>query len=166
MPNMNRLSRRIEQALYSLRREYGGSLDVYKLVSAETDPRTGVASVVHDVTPIKRAIILPGTVAKREIRGISLISANKQLVQGGHWESIDKVFIVLRRDLASNFELSTDDWIVYDSVKYNIDKLQRFEFDVGIIVWCKAVVGDTPHQTHILRAENWLHLGGVVDGES
>ncbi|MCA9069145.1 MAG: hypothetical protein KDA84_09495 [Planctomycetaceae bacterium] len=164
MTNMNRLKRRIEQALYSLKREYGGSIDIYQLISSDTNSRTGETTIVKTVHPVQRAIILPGTVARREIRGISLISANKQLVQGGHWESVDKIFILSSRDLT--FDPNTDDWIVYESQKFKIDKVQRFEFDSGLIIWGKAVIGDVPEQVHQLRAENWLHLEVENDGES
>ena len=41
-PPVNRnLNQRIRQALYQLKKDYGAPIDIYKLVSSETDARTG-----------------------------------------------------------------------------------------------------------------------------
>ena len=48
-PPVNRnLNQRIRQALYQLKKDYGAPIDIYKLVSSETDARTGEKSHHED----------------------------------------------------------------------------------------------------------------------
>ena len=79
-PANSTLNRMIQQTLYSLKQQYGGTVSVYRLNDAETDVRTGRKTINKDVFVIRRAVILPVTVSRSVIQSISQISANKAFV--------------------------------------------------------------------------------------
>lgn len=71
------ISHQSKLALYTLKRQYGASIDIYKAVSSVANLSTGVRSVVPEVTHVERAIILPTKVSRELRQTISAISANK-----------------------------------------------------------------------------------------
>jgi hypothetical protein len=106
------------------------------------DPKTGEASVNTLTTRIKRAIVLPVTMTRDIVRNISIISADKQMVQGGGYETGKRVFIIDRRD-ARTLVLSQDDWLVWNGRKYQFEKVEEMEFDSGWIITGKVLLGET-----------------------
>lgn len=161
MSSNRNVNQRMRAVLYSLKRQYGDRIDIYSQLSVSSDARTGERNIECGVTVIDRAIILPASVLRREIRGISLISANKQLVMGGGYDNVSRVFIIDRED-APDLEIQKDDWIVYGGRKYEIDKFDEFEFDSAWIIAGKAVEGEVPEQIHLLSADNLLTITSLA----
>jgi alpha-L-arabinofuranosidase len=161
-PHQYFLNRQMQLALYALKRQYGGPIVIYRLLTSEVDAKTGVASVETLATRIKRAIVLPATFTREVVRNISLISADKQLVQGGGYESGKRVFIIDRRD-ARNLVISLDDWLVWLGQKYQIEKLEEMEFQTGWIVTGKVLVGETDLE---LGLQQSIDSGDIVEIDS
>ena len=154
-PPVNRnLNQRIRQALYQLKKDYGAPIDIYKLVSSETDARTGEKIVAKTVTHVRRAIVVPSRMDRVANQTISLISANKQFVTGGHYDVNERDFIIDRRDVPALPELTADDWIVYNRRKYQVKTVESFEVDAGWVVTARELVGETPEFIHDLRVES------------
>jgi hypothetical protein len=141
-PHQYFLSRQMQVALYALKRQYGGPLAIYRLLSSEVDPRTGVASVRTQVTRIRRAVVLPAMMTRDVVRNISVISADKQMVQGGSYDASKRVFVIDRRD-ARSLVLSQDDWLVWEGRKYQFEKIEKLEFRTGWIITGKVLLGET-----------------------
>jgi hypothetical protein len=148
--------------LYSLKRQYGGSIDIYTLDSASTDPRTGVVTSNRNVIHIDRAPVLPAKMIKEVRRSISQISANKMFVVGGTYDAGRRIFIVDRRD-APNLQLTNNSYVVYRSRKYEIEVVQEFEFESGWVLTGRELVGEVPEQIHLLQADNLLSLQGETN---
>jgi len=157
------LNQQIRRVLYALKRQYGGQIDVHKLNASETNARTGRKQQTVTVTRIKRAIVLPGHTARKAIRGISLISANKTLVTGGTYDSQKRDFIIDRRDTPGLPALTADDWIVYQGRKYQVAEVDAFEFDAAWIVTAKELVGEVPQQTFRVGVSESLNLTSVAE---
>ena len=158
-PPINRnLNQRIRQALYQMKKDYGAPIDIYKLVSSETDARTGDKVVTKSVTHVRRAIVVPARIDRVAQQTISVISANKQFVTGGHYDASQREFIIDRRDVPALPELTADDWIVYNRRKYQIKNIESFEVDAGWVIAARELVGETPEQVFDLRAESFLEL--------
>lgn len=153
------LTRTIQRTLYSLKRQYGGSIDIYTLDSASTDPRTGIVTSVRDVVHIDRAPVLPARLVREVRRSISQISANKMFVVGGTYDAGRRIFIVDRND-APNLQLTNNSYIVYRSRKYEIETIQEFEFEAGWTITGRELVGEVPEQIHLLKADNLLSIEG------
>ncbi len=159
------LNRQIRRVLYALKRQYGGQIDVHKLMASETDVRTGQKQQTVTVTRIDRAIVLPGHTARKAIRGISLISANKMMVTGGTYDSQTRDFIIDRRDALNLSTLTADDWIVYQGRKYQVAEVDAFEFDAAWIVTAKELVGEVPKQTFRVGISDSLNLTSAAEAE-
>lgn len=163
------LNRRILNTLYMLKRQYGGSFDLYRRgTGGSTDHKTGVVTVDKSVVNIRRGIILPAKVIRESAQTISVISANKAFVVGGTYDSSTRMFIVDRRDVPDldlkDFDPTPDDWIVYKNRKYEIKTFQEFEFESAWVFTGKAVLGDVPEQIFQLCADNLVRVNqGAVD---
>jgi len=152
------LNRMIQQILYSLKRQYGGTVSVYRLNDAETDVRTGRKSINKDVFVVRRAVILPVTVSREVIQSISQISANKAFVYGASFDSGLRKFIIDARDLPEGFEFTNDYWLVYNGRRYEIKAIWEFEFRAAWIIVGKELMGRSPEQVHLVAADSLLNL--------
>lgn len=158
------LPRIILNTLYMLKRQYGGTFDLYRRGSdGSVDHLTGDVVVDKSVITIKRGIILPAKVIREAVQNISVISANKAFVFGGTYDSATRMFIVDRRDIPElnlkDFDPTPDDWLVYKGRKYEIKDFQEFEFDSAWVFTAKAILGDVPEQIFQLAADNLVRVG-------
>lgn len=142
------LKKWIRATIYAMKREYGGSITIYELVSADTDLETGIKTATYNSYPIARAVVLPLHAMRQVIQGISLISANKKLVQGGTFDAGDRVFIIDRKDVPATFELEKDDWIEYDGKRYDIKYVDEYEPETSWLVLGKVIEGVVPELHH------------------
>lgn len=129
-PNYN-LVKLIQNAVASLKRDYGHAISVYQGVPT-TDVETGV--VTRNVTGynIRRAIVLP----------VRVLEAVKNLGQGGlagrlniigsRYDTGKRLFIIDRRDLP--VVLSLNDWIKYDERKYSLETIDEYEYHTAYLV--------------------------------
>jgi len=140
------LIRFIRQNIYTLKREYGGSITIYKLLDASTNLDSGTKTYNASSYEIKRAVVLPVRIMRHVIQSISLISANKKIVQGGTFDMGDRVFIVDRRDVPSTLELMKDDWIIYDDRRYDIKSIEEYEQKTAWLIVGKLIAGVVPEQ--------------------
>jgi hypothetical protein len=139
-----------------LRREFGDTITVYRLSASQTDPTTGHRTQNILAYTVRLAVVLPGQWSQQEKRGISLISANKSLVQGGQYEVGLQGFIVDSRDLP--FTPSTDDWIVYNDRQYNIASIDAYEQSTSWIIGARALPGRANNQIFQLKSESVVSL--------
>ena len=160
----NNVKQRMRAALYALKRSYGGRIDIYKKGAASSNPRTGERTIQKSLTQIKRAVILPAEVARQEVRGISTISANKGLVQGGWYDNALTIFIIEQKD-APDLTLTPDDWIVYDGKKYQIEEFREWAFDTCWVVTAKALLGEVPEQIFSMSVNDILPVSDEAGEE-
>ena len=139
----NSLTAMMRRSLYKLKCEYGFRIEIHKLVSSNTDVRTGRKTITTNRIVVPRAVVLPETLDRTIKRNISLISSNKEFVSGGTSDIGTRDFIVDRRDVSLP-ELTADDWIVYLHQKYQIMKVESFEQEAGWIITAKRISGETP----------------------
>lgn len=156
------LKRTIQRTLYMLKRQYGGTIDIYTLDSSLTNQETGVVTMVRDVVHVYRAIVLPARMQREVRRSISQISANKTFVVGGTYDAGRRIFIIDRDD-APDLDITNNTYVVYRNRKYEIESFQEYEFDAGWIVVGRELVGEVPEQIHILKADNLLDLQGATN---
>lgn len=148
MPSNRNLNRRIRQALYALKRTYGASIDIYKLVSTDTDVRTGTKTIDKTVYPVARAIVLPETM-KRAAKQVSALAATSKDVMSpgaGTYDTGRRIFLIDRLDVPTLPDLSSDDWIVYDNGKYQVAEVEALEVNSGWAITAKRIVGEIPEQ--------------------
>ena len=163
MANENRtLNRFIRRTLYSLKRQYGSRVDIYKLVGVNTDYETGVKTVDKTVEVVRKCIVLPVKVAREVSKTISQISANKMFVYGGTYDAGTRMFIVDTRDMPKDFEFTNDDWIVYNSRRYDIKTIEEFEQRTAWTIVAKEVSGVRPEQVLFAHVTDQLSMSQEV----
>jgi hypothetical protein len=128
-----------------MKKEYGSPITVYKLGSVDTDYESGVKTATRTSYQITRAVVLPVNIKREVIQSISLISANKKIVQGGMYDVGMRTFIIDRRD-AQFTTLANDDWIVYDDKRYDIKAIEEFEQRTAWLVIARELEGVVPAQ--------------------
>lgn len=156
------LNRRIDQTLYMLKRQFGGTISIYQMGDATVDHLTGVKTIPKTVTVVRRAIILPVKIVREVVQSISVISANKSFVVGGSYDTSLRMFIVEQND-APGIELTESDWIVYRDRRYEVKSFEEYEFDSAWVIMGKAVRGDQPAQIYPRSADNLLRLTQISD---
>ena len=152
-PAERTLTRSIRQTLYMLKRQFGGTIDIYTLLSSNTDPRTGEVVDSKEVVNVDRAIILPARVTREVKKSISQISANKMFVVGGTYDASRRLFIIDRSDVP-DLDLTNNSYVIYRNRKYEIETIQEFEFEAGWIITGRELMGEVPQQIHLLHADN------------
>lgn len=158
------LNQRSRQVLYALTREYGdGPLSIHTFGGSTVDLKTGVKSIQHSTTTLKRVIALPTMVKRDLVQTISMISANKQFVYGGTHDARERNFIIDRRQIP-NLELKKDDWLVFKGRRYEIVRWQEFEYESGWIVIAKELIGAPTDQVHTAEAEDDLQIDDEAGG--
>jgi len=151
------LNRFIRKTLYSLKRQYGNKVDLYKLINAETDYQTGVKTVDKSAITIRKCIVLPVKIAREAIQTIAHISANKMFVYGGSYDAGTRMFIIDARDLPIDYEIVNDDWLIYNNRRYEIKNIEEFEQHTAWVIVAKEVKGVKPEQIyHIQLTEQFV----------
>jgi hypothetical protein len=154
-PNLNR---RLRQLLYSLKRQYGGPVTIYKLEDSTTDYETGIKTQFVSKTDVRRGIILPVKVAREVATSITLVAANKMMVYGGSYDAGVRQFIFDAQDLPSDFNFNKDDFIIYNNRRYEIKSYEEFEFHTG---W--NVIGKETFAEPQLPTYRYIHRASIHD---
>jgi hypothetical protein len=154
------------QVMYSLKRQWGAPIDLYRLTGeAVTDLDTGLKVVPKEVHPIRRAIVLPAKIMREVLQSISQISANKSMVYGGSFDSAARVFIIDQRDIpeVGDTDIREDDWIVYKGHRYEIKQIEEFDLGGAWMITGKRTYGSTHEQIFPLVTDSYLDLNGVSE---
>lgn len=155
-PNYN-LIRFIKRNIRTLKKEYGGPITVYALGSTTTNLDTGVKTHTRTSQFINRAVVLPVTLSREVTQTISLISANKKLVQGGSYDVGKRRFIIDRSDVPKGWTIGNDDWLVYDNRRYELIAVEEFEQKTAWLIVAKMVDGSAAvEQDHYAKGNSYL----------
>ena len=142
-----------------LKRDYGCPIDIYKLVGAQTDVRTGVRTVSVSVYHVQRAIVLPTTTRRKGL--LRKMAAGTEAIRdfqaSGSYDVGDASLIVDRADVPASLKLSADDWIVYEGRKYPVQTVEEFVMG-GWIITVGELVGEVPTQVFDIKAESTITL--------
>jgi hypothetical protein len=135
------LNNRIKQALYTLKRAFGSTVLLYKLETTETDYETGQKTTTSTYYTIPRCIVLPVKIQREVVQTISIISANKEFVQGGTYDSGLREFIIDSRDLPRDFLIRQNDWLLYNDRRYELKQIYELEQKTGWHIIGKEILG-------------------------
>ena len=154
-PNYN-LIRLIRRCIRQLKKEYGNPITVYQLLTVNTDYDSGAKTETHNSVHVKRAVVLPVSLTRDVIQSISMISANKQVVQGGTFDPGIRTFIIDRSDVPSDFDLHQDDWITYNGERYDIKKVNAYEDKTAWLVQAKLIEGAPAYEDLHAKTNSYL----------
>ena len=159
------MNKRLFQTIYKLKRLYGREISLYRQGNSVTNTFTGVVTLSgRTVIDVKRAIVLPVKLVRTQVQTISMISADKQFVQGGMFDQASRWFYIDPKDLPSGYQIERDDHIVYRGKKYEIKTVKDNEFELLWEVLGIELIGVIPEQVINLTGYNIIDFqqtGGV-----
>ena len=133
----------ISHNIYAMKRQYGAMILLRRKQTSSADPKTGVAHTVIQTCLVRRAAVLPEEITRDAKQSISLITAQKQMVQGGGFDVGKRVFLIDAKDLPPGFVVEKDDWVVFDNRHYDIDSINEYAYRAAWIVVGKEIRGRT-----------------------
>lgn len=164
MANGNKsLERAIRRNIYAMKRQYGARVDVYRIVSSETDHLTGDKTVIKEVYPVNKAPVLPSRMKRDVNQTISIISADKQFVYGGFYDASKREVIIDSRDLPKNYEIRPEDYVVFNGERWDVLGVEKFEYNTGWVLTVKNIPGMPAYEIRDILITQDLNLGQAAD---
>lgn len=154
------LDRTLKNILYTLKHQYGDSVDIYHLENTSTDFKTGEKTNTISKRSSRHAIVLPIDVLRKFFQGITYIAESRAFAsQGGPgWDQETTGFIFDDLD----YEFQPEDWIIYKNKRYDVNNIQ--DIGQGYLVVCKHARGSNADQIIEVNAVTTLNAKGVANG--
>lgn len=146
MSHPKRNTRFIRRILYQLKRRYGGSVTFHR-PSEDLDLKTGKKTTTKQVWTVQKTIVLPSDVQPKFVYDLSYIANNKEFTMGGVFDTGPRRVILDSRDLGT-YVPQARDYFTFDGTRYEIVRLQRFEFNTGWILVGQEVQGAPVNEVH------------------
>lgn len=113
-------NRRIQNIIYSLKKEYSNTIKLQWRISSSVDRTTGDKTVQYGCIQINKAIILTEAL-KRQFRNV-FSRKNEEFKYGGYVDLGTKAFIIDSSDLNGTIP-KIDYWIVCSGIRYDINNI-------------------------------------------
>ena len=155
---MNPNLRFVRTLLYSLKREYGQRVDLYRLAGSTLNTETGIKTQTIQHITLWRCIVLSGDMIRSMSYGHSFLAADRNFAYGGKFDVGTKGFIVDVQDLPSGFQIDMDDYLVYEGKRYDPKKVTKTDDGYAFAVTGKEAEGGTVGQIYELNLFNGLRL--------
>ena len=109
----------IKNTIYQLKRDYGFTIIAYRIVSKEIDVETGEQKVVLQDKEIKRVLLLPNSLTRKEGKA------------GGYYDPNKRVILI---EYQPDFKINIGDYVIYNRQKFNIIEISEFEYQKAYIL--------------------------------
>jgi hypothetical protein len=147
MSHPKRNTRFIRRTLYGLKRRYGGEVTFHRVLDEGLDLKTGKKNVSKQVWTVKKAIVLPSDVQPKFVYDLSYIANNKEFTTGGIFDTGPRRLVLDQRELG-DYVPQIRDYFTFDGMRYEVVRLQRFEFNTGYIMVGQEVQGASVNEVH------------------
>ncbi len=139
--------RQVRETIYALKKEFGEPVSVYKLSSASTDYETGVKTATRTSVDVRLCPILPAGVMRKFAQSAAYLKTSAPFTTPGGqgWDQGTRGFIFDARDLPVGYVFEIEDWVVYDSRRYDPKEVIAIE-GLGWMVTATEVRGALPEQ--------------------
>ena len=155
----------IRRVIYSLKRRYGFPLDIYRILSTTTDRATGKKTQEKVKYYVKRGIVLPNQVQKRFAFDLAYLAANKSFTYGADYGANLRDVIIDAKDLPKSFELTINDYIIYDHKRYQIKTFEIAEHNQAYLIRMDQAPGSLPYEQHDASVKSQLDISQGVSNE-
>lgn len=124
--------------LYTLKRAFGRSATVYKLLTDNYNTNTGAITKNYQSQSLTNFIVFPNDLKRKFAYSISYLAADKNFTYGGMYDVNTREAILDKRDLTL-FTLDTSCYFLMDNKKFNIEVLETLEDNLGYYLVIKAL---------------------------
>jgi hypothetical protein len=119
-----RRNRFLSQNIYQLKRQFGVALRIIRRLSSPvTDLRTGSNVQQYEKYDLQYAVLLP----TKEVSSEEWAREATIFSRGGYFEVGTRTFLVDTKDLPIDFKIKEDDYLVYNSRRYDIFQIEDYE---------------------------------------
>jgi hypothetical protein len=137
----------INDTIYSLKREYGFPLTIFKQISSSVNVETGIVTPTISFKYIHRAIFLPRIFIR--MMAIAEYDANSRLI------------LIDFNDLG-NFTPNKDDYVIFQNKKYIVNKIITHDYDAAVVLNVQESIGSIVSEN--FESESTLELISVAVG--
>jgi len=131
----------IKNVIYKMKRSYGLPIDYHQPQTHTLDVESGVKTDILVRTHIPRAIVLKAREFRSFVYDLAFISANKDFTTGGFFDPEDRKVIIDSSDFPVNFVPKIDDYLIFNSAKYEVAEIHRFEDDYAFMMLVRKISG-------------------------
>lgn len=138
--------REMRQILYRMRRRWGVEADLYQVNPGEPDIDLGTTTDVKTKIHIPQFITWLVTESQKFEYDLSFVAANKNFTYGAFFQVGDRFGIIDGKYLPDNFDLTENDYVVYDSLRYDLQRWDVLDAKSGFLLHLRHVKGTAPSQ--------------------
>lgn len=146
----------ITQLLYTLKKDYGYPLELYRYTNLNLDTVTGKREITREVIKVSRAIVLPSTLARRFEYDRTFIAGNKDFSYGASFDVNTRQVLIDAKDLSKNFDIELDYSAIYENARYQVKTLERIDCRLAYILTLVKTKGSLKEEVFNLRVGNTL----------
>lgn len=152
------------ETLYQLRMDYGTPTDVYRILTADTDV-AGVRTWQRKRYHVPKGILFPSILSKKYLHDLSAVRLDRHFVYGGDIDLKTRLMILDRTELPKAFEITTEDMIVCNMLRYSIKQIDDLDYGLGYMLSLTNVQSSQPYQELSISVGNTLVLSQGVSVE-
>lgn len=124
---MSRQVRQMRQLLYPLKRERGESVQIHQIATNDLNITSGAITKTYQTYKVKKAIVLPVSIARTFVYDLAYIAANKNFTGGGLFDKMYTTVIIELSDLPIGIVISLNDYCSISGVTYKVAAVDIFE---------------------------------------
>lgn len=144
----------IKQLLYTLNRNYGVAIDIYRSGPQTVDNVVGTITASKFKYHIRRAIRLPDRRSRSSQVDSFLIKSN--------YEVSDREIIIETKQLPKNFIPLIGDNIVFEHIKYIVKTVVALDLGLGFFLAIGSTDGDAADEIHSRKISDQILFQGTV----
>jgi len=153
--------RYIKQVMYRLKQRYGRPCDVYKWLSESVNPDTGAIVKAVRKYSLRKAIMMPTKTERSFAYDLSYVAANKNFTYGGTFDKSSRYFLIDSEDIAARFELTPNDFLIFNHKHYLLKSFEVWEPSQVILVNATYVDGTLPFEIHTVESQADITAEGL-----
>lgn len=147
--------RQLRRAIYALKRQYGQPIVLRRTTGDSTNASTGIQSDTVVEASVRYAVVLPAKMVRAFSYDLSFIAANKNFTYGGLYDHQQRIVLVSKRDVPSDFPIDINMSIVFKNLLYKVKDYQDFEDGEILALTIDGLKGGLPlAETSISVAQN------------
>lgn len=116
----------VNDAIYTLKREFGSSLELYIVKAVTPNLSTGKTTSNIKKIKISRAPVLQSKDTDAFKYSLSFIAANKNFTYGAMFGVSGRTIIVDSKDLPADYVWSMDQYIIYQNQRFNMKDMAQY----------------------------------------
>ncbi len=146
----------IRDTLYKLKQDYGYRMDLYVPDKSTVNYETGKQTGSKRRYAINKVILLPEILTRRLVQEAAFLAGGRNFAFGGLFDEGKRTVILDGRDIPKGVRLDQTCYMVYQHVRYDLDKIDELEHRCGFVMTMNKVQTNLPREIMDGKAESNL----------